>query len=592
MRLFISVIFCSCLLLLLSTASGAEEDAPRWPPNACLSGGEVFDFIVVGAGSAGAVLASRLSEVSEWRVLLLEAGGDPPEASVVPGRVGELRHSASEWGYRRADDGVSARAQRRAGAGAAAGAGRGLGGTSAVNHMIYTRGHPEDYNSWERDGLSGWSWDQVRPYFLKSEHLQDDVIMNSKTLSPHHNYTGPMRVTRERTSDANSKHKVNILLDAMNDIGIKRIVDYNGPDQFGISHAYSTHSRPRAERSSTAQAFLPAARANLHVLRHTTATRILINIYHAAVGVEAVLNNRTVRFYASVEVICSAGVYNSPKLLLASGVGRESELEALGLYPVAELPVGRLLERPAAPLLLAGAPSRHHYSTYLPTYSSDYLPYPETIGFFSINDHSRPEFEIIGLYFNQSSPLIIPYFNNTLCYNDEVVFSILEKNYEHELFVVNIVLLHPKSTGRVEITGVGVDDAPVIHTGLFSDREDLVTMREGLKHMVRLTETEYFRDVQSEVVRVRLPRCEHLEFMSDEYWECYALELGAAAGDAGGSCGAGGVLDAALRVRGVRRLRVVDASALPALPSANLNAPVIMMAEKIADEIKKEYNKI
>ncbi|XP_048485591.1 ecdysone oxidase [Plutella xylostella] len=222
------------LLGYLFLVLGPVAHPPEWPRNAYVQDGDSFDFIVVGAGSAGAVLASRLSEVGEWRVLLLEAGGDPPIESVVPGLLGSLVHSEFDWDYYSLDDGYSAQAQRTPGR-VPLTRGRMLGGSSSINAMLYVRGNPEDYNSWARMGFDGWDWSSVFPYFLKNEQFQVEELLKDPVYGPYHNADGPVKVTVQDTIDPNVANKLEIIADSFQEIGINKIIDYNGPEQFGVS---------------------------------------------------------------------------------------------------------------------------------------------------------------------------------------------------------------------------------------------------------------------------------------------------------------------------------------------------------------------
>ncbi|XP_048485438.1 ecdysone oxidase [Plutella xylostella] len=573
-----------------------QVEMPRWPPDAPVRDGESFDFIIVGAGSAGAVLASRLTEVSEWRVLLLEAGGDPPIESVVPGLLGSLEHSRVDWNYSSVNDGWTAQAQRRRGR-VSLPRGRMLGGTSSLNSMMYVRGNPADYNRWARKGFEGWDWESVFPYFLKSENLQDENLNNDPKYSPYHNTKGPMKVTVQESIDPNVVEKWDVLLDSLDEIGIKRIVDYNGPDQFGVSKCYFSHSAPPGVRSSTAQAFLaPAAdRTNLFVLKNAFAKRVLIDDDREARGVEVEVDGEVLQFFAEKEVIVSAGALNNPKLLMASGIGPAKEVKKLGVEVCADLPVGyNLQDHLLVPVFFTGAPTQHiDEANYGPKVSLDYFPFPRLTGFFSVHNRARPELQLISYYFNQSSPLLQAALNRSLNYDDEVVDSVEDESYKHEIFMLALVLLHPRSRGKVTVTSLDQAVPPQIYLGYLSQRDDLRLVQAGIDKLLQLTTTRYFRSVRSRLLRVDLPDCDnHHEYLGAAYWECYVRHMARSLWHQAGTCAMGRVLDAALRVRGARRLRVVDASVMPALPSGNTNAPVIMMAERMADVIKKEYNKL
>ncbi|KAG7299271.1 hypothetical protein JYU34_017832 [Plutella xylostella] len=574
--------------------SGPVGRVLEWPQDARsrVHDGDSFDFIIVGAGSAGAVLANRLTEEKEWRVLLLEAGGDPPEASVVPGLLGDLVHSPYDWDYYSLNDGYSAQAQRTPGR-IPLTRGKMLGGSSSINSMIYVRGNPEDYDGWARMGFKGWDWDTVFHYFLKNEHLQDDEIMNDPIYSKYHNTHGPVKVTKQQSIDPNVYDTWDVLLDAVDEIGIKRILDYNGPTQFGFSRCYFTNSKPPGVRSSTAEAYLVPVRKrkNLFILKNSYASKILIDDHKVAKGVEVFQDNKFVQYFAKKEVIVSAGSLDNPRLLLASGIGPREDLQRLNVDEVADLPVGLNLEdHLIVPVGFTGAPTAYKdRKNPGPKVTLDYHPYPRLNGFYSVNDTTKPDSQITPFYFNQSSPGVPGVLRDSFNYNDEVVASLVRANRDHEIYLMCVTLLHPKSRGRVFTTGVGINTIPEIYLAYLSEPEDLVIIREAIKRILPLTETEYFKKAGSEVVKLDLPQCEKYVFGSDAYWECYSLMMARTIYHQAGTCAMGRVVDERLRVFGVHRLRVVDASVIPALPSGNTNAPVMMIGERASDMIKEDY---
>ncbi|KAG7299277.1 hypothetical protein JYU34_017839 [Plutella xylostella] len=477
-----------------------------------------------------------------------------------------------------------------------------LGGCSSINSMMYTRGNPEDFNEWARMGCENWDWDTVYPYFLKSEGYEGPEL-SDPNFAAYHNTEGPMKVTKQRFNDPNVDLKLDVLLQSLQEIGINSIEDYNGPTQFGISRGYFMHSAPPGVRSSTAECFLRGGRGGgqggggagggLHVLKHALATRVLLR-GAAAVGVELTRHNKTLHVFATKEVILSAGAIGTPRLLLASGIGRRDDLERLNVKQIVDLPVGYdLQDHLIVPIAFTGAPTSFvDQQNPNPKYSLDYFPYPRLNGFFSVSDWSRPQLQLSPYYFNQSSPLVFKALNNSLNYVEGVVEPIQKANADSEIFMMCLILLHPKSRGRIVYHSVDPLAAPDIYLGYLTHDDDLSIMREGIKKMLRLTESRYFSGWGARAVRLQLPTCAGLEYGSDEYWECYALALARTVWHQAGTAragGAGGVLDAALRVRGLQRLRVVDASALPAMPSGNTHATVMMLAERAADLIKEEY---
>ncbi|XP_048482855.1 ecdysone oxidase [Plutella xylostella] len=555
-------------------------------PPVQIQDGATFDFIIVGAGSAGGVLARRLSELPECRVLLLEAGEEPPLLSVAPGLLAFLPHTRWDWNYYTSDDHYSSQSQR--GAAIPYTRGKMLGGTSSINYMLYVRGNPEDYNSWARDGFEGWDWKSVFPYFLKSEDMQSKELFRNATFARYHNTKGPLKVTQTRYPES-QEVKRDIFLQAFSQIGIKPIVDYNGPEQLGVSRTYFTQSKqPLTIRSSTAQTYIAPSkdRKNLVILKNTFAKKILIDSNNMAYGVEADVSGQIMRFYATEEVIASAGAFNTPKLLIASGIGAAEDLYDLGIDVVSDLPVGKeLQDHVFLPLFFTGAKD---ISTALPVLDAQALGFPSLNGFLSLHPGKKqPDIQILPLYYDLASPEFAFSCVYDFNFNDNICSSAVLANLKAELFSTLVILLHPKSRGEVKIRSL--NSAPEIYTGYFSNTEDLGTITAGIRRLLNLTETEYLKSFNSELVRLNLPACDGLTYLSDEYWECYALQTGTTLYHAAGTCAMGRVVDERLRVYGVGGLRVVDASVFPSLPSGNTNAPTIMVAERAADLVKQEY---
>ncbi|CAG9094336.1 unnamed protein product [Plutella xylostella] len=330
---------------------------------------------------------------------------------------------------------------------------------------------------------------------------------------------------------------------------------------------------------------LPKKRKNLVILKNALATKILIDSTKTAIGVEVEINGKRNRFYASKEVIASAGAVDTPKLLVASGVGAAADLAALGIDVVSDLPVGKdLQDHLFVPVVLTGSTD---IGTALPVVDLRTIGFPTLNGFFALNGTGRPDLQIIPFYMDMASPFFAFACANNFNFNDDICSSLINANQKSELFAILLVLLHPKSRGEIKIRSL--NSAPEIYTGYFSNADDFETVTAGIRRIINLTETEYFRGFNSEVARANLPACDGLEYMSDEYWECYALQTGTTLYHPAGTCAMGRVVDAELKVLGVDRLRVVDASVFPSMPSGNTNAPVIMVAERAADLIIQQY---
>lgn len=424
--------------------------------------------------------------------------------------------------------------------------------------------------------------------------MLEESITNDPQLSPYHGKDGPMNVSLPVWSDfINSK--IQVSLDSFEELGFKILEDFNGPEQLGIGQTFLTHTKPTSVRSSTAQSFLlPAAnRENLFILTNTYATRVLTE-NKKATGVEVVIDNKTITFSATKEVIVSTGAINSPKLLIASGVGQADDLAELGIDVVADLPVGYdLAEHCSVPLLFTGKSDlKTNIETRTPEINMNSVTLPVVNGFFSTTGDNQPDIQFESFYFGVSSPLLYTFCLGAFDVGDEICKAVTEVNLVHEVFVVYPILLHPDSRGQVSITSTVPESDPIVDLRYLSDPRDLETLRNGIKRLLGVTETSYFKNANGFWADVGLKSCGTLNVTSDEYLDCYIRSLVNTVYHPVGTCAMGKVVDKRLKVYGVDGLRVIDASVMPTLTSGNTNAPTIMIGERASDFIKEEYGYI
>ncbi|XP_073954575.1 ecdysone oxidase-like [Choristoneura fumiferana] len=568
-----------------------------WPVTHKLKDGERFDFIVVGAGSAGAALAARLSEVPHWSVLLIEGGGDPPPASVSPSLFATLAHTKYDWAYKASlDQGVGSGHPNRT---VFMTRGKMLGGSSSNNYEIYSRGVPEDYNGWDRIA-PGWEWDTALHYFKKLERMSDATVMK---LNPYlHSIEGPVAISRPDPNiyfaAANDR-----ILESLEEIGVKRLHENNGPEIFGASTPHFTFADGR--RSSTAEAYLipNKNRPNLHIAKFSRVTKVLVdpNMHHSY-GVEVTTKSgRTMNVFASLEVVLSAGTIDTPKILMLSGIGPKEEMLKLNIEVIADLPVGKNLhDHMLIPIVFQGQRGLQSTAQNLATITElDSFPVPIQCGFFKLNTSSpnhivenKPQFQIFNVHIGASvSPLIEIGCRTITNYAASFCASIGDANIYNEIDFTQLILLHPKSRGQVKLRSKNPFDDPVIELGYYRNKNDLDVVVEGVKFIIRLAKTTYFRKVGGRVARLNVKECRGLKWGSDNYWRCYAKNVPTSLLHPVGTCAMGpqGVVDETLKVHGISGLRVVDASIMPTIPSGNTNIPTIMIGERAADLIKANY---
>lgn len=520
------------------------------------------DYIVVGAGAAGCVIAHRLTEDPGCRVLLLEAGGEADAPQIrTPGHFLSLQDSAHDWGDRTLPQ-PHLRGRR-----IFMPQGRVLGGSTAINYMIYIRGHRLDYDHWRDLGNAGWGYEDVLPYFVKSE--------NNRALSGrYHGNAGPLAVTsRPRWSELAERY-----LAAAQEAGIPFNPDLNGEEQEGCGYLQATILD--GTRCSTAEAYLRPARArpNLAVLSHAHATKLLFS-GERATGVQYLRFGMLEEAHASAEVIVSAGALRSPQLLLLSGLGPADELRALGIDVRRDLPgVGKNLQDHlhtrvrcaiTAPLTLAGlsaaerdAARREYEATHAGPFASNLL---EAGAFVK----SQPDESIPGLqmFFLMALPPDFP--EGGLLHRHGLTFTAY----------VN----RPRSRGEIRLASADPLDRPVIDPGYLSETDDLRCAIAGVRWNLRILNARAFDDIRGEQI------APGPEARSDAEIEDFVRRTASTTWHPAGTCkmgsDAGAVVDSRLRVLGAEGLRVVDASIMPALVSGNTNAPTIMIAEKAADMI-------
>lgn len=476
--------------------------------------------------------------------------------------------------------------------------GKVLGGSSAVNYEIYSRGVPEDFDGWNEPG---WDWDTVLHYYKKLEGMTDPSVLYDPHTAHLHSTKGPVLVSRPQTNVIYAERN-EIFLDSLEEIGVKRILEINGPEKFGAALPHFTFANGR--RSSSAEAYLRPTkdRPNLKVAKHTIATKILIESgTNHAYGIQVLLKNgKMIKIYSKKEVIVSAGAINSPKLLMLSGIGPKKELNQHHINMITDLPVGKNLhDHSAVNVVLAGQSGLQTVVQNLATVTElGSYPVPIQCGFFRLDNccygvqDGKPQFQIFNIHAGAgASPGIFAVCKNVGNMDAPYCLSMAKVNLNREIDVTQLVLLHPYSRGQVSLKSKNPLDDPLIELGIFRDPKDVEIFVQGVKFITRLINTSYFRKVNGSIPNIPVTGCNHLHWGTDNYWRCFVKNTPITLLHPVGTCamGAHGVVDNTLKVHGVSGLRVVDASIMPKITSGNTNAPSMMIGERASDFIKSEY---
>jgi choline dehydrogenase-like flavoprotein len=510
----------------------------------------MHDYVIVGGGSAGCVLARRLSDDPNVSVLLLEAGPlDTEEAIFVPAAFAKLFRTPLDWDY--ATEPESHLDDREI----YLPRGRMLGGSSSMNAMVYIRGNRVDYDGWADRGLRGWGYADVLPYFKRAED-------NERGENEYHGVGGPLAV-----SDGRSRNPlVDAFVEAAVEAGIERNADFNGAEQDGVG-LYQVTCR-NGMRCSAAAAYLRPVeeRENLTIRVGALVTRVVVE-GGRAVGVEAVVDGGPQILRASREVIVSGGAYNSPQLLMLSGIGPREHLEALGIDVLADLPVGdNLQDHPSVgftwttdePVSLFGAETEENLTLFMQGQG----PLTSNVAEGGLFWRSRDDLPAPDIQFHAAPAMFI----------EEGLVDPPEHGY-----TFGPCLVAPRSVGEVRLASKDPTAKPAIRHDYLADPADAAALVAGLRLALEIGDRAPLAN------RYRRDMYEPPASFSDDDLLAYARAKAQTLYHPVGTCAMGAVVDDELRVLGVEALRVVDASVMPTVPRGNTNAPAIMVAERAAD---------
>ena len=500
-----------------------------------------YDYIVIGAGSAGCVIANRLTEDSDTTVLLLEAGNPDTKPEIhIPAKCLSLVGSEVDWGYFSEPEPYLSDRQMFCSRGKV------LGGSSSINFMMYVRGNHHDYDRWQALGNPGWSYQDVLPYFKKSEHQQREA-------PEYHGVGGELSVTDIKPLAAVSQCSI----DACVAMGYDYNPDFNGTQQEGVG-SYQLTVKDGKRHSAAAAFLLPVLqRPNLTITTGALVTQLLFEGTRA-VGVEYRHEGTLQQVGVNQEVILSAGAFDSPKLLMLSGIGDAAQLQAMGLSVVVDLPgVGQNLQD-------------HLLVCVVQESTQDVHPEITSNGIEA------------GLFLHSKGNLDIA--PDLQCFFGPIQFLPPSYAPANSGFTGAVSLTRLQNIGSVRLRSSDPQDTPMLQMNYLQSQADVQKLVEGIKLIRQLFQSTAFDQFRGKEI------APGVNVQSDEALEAYIRETCSTVWHPVGTCKMGtdsmAVVDPELRVHGVEGLRVVDASIMPTITTGNTNAPTIMIGEKAADLIK------
>ncbi|XP_053372903.1 glucose dehydrogenase [FAD, quinone]-like [Mercenaria mercenaria] len=551
-----------------------------------------YDYVIVGAGSAGSILASRLAEDANKSVLLLEAGDhfDYDQNIHIPWMALNFLQSNFAWNYKsETEKGIFLGLKEKR---SLLNKGKILGGSSTINACMYARGSPFDFEEWvKKYGCKGWGYDDLLPYFKKTEDIQ---IPHLK-MSEYHGSGGPIAV-----SNAFYIPLADHFINAGKEMGYMES-DYNGKSQTGFSRVQTTARF--GVRSSTGFEYLGkrGKRTNLDISVNSLVTKIKTE-EKVATGVFFIKHGRKQFVKAKRDIIVSAGAFNSPQLLMLSGIGPKRHLQDLGIPVVQDLPVGKKFDDHITIAISAKINQSVHLDKEKALGLWSLLEYTlfgtgplsslSTAAAFLHIDKTkmgkqRPDIMIISL----PTTFGDNFFSN---YNESVAEELIYRYKNTPAFTGLVSLLHPKAIGSVQLRNTDPFDSPLLDTNHLTDKQDEDDLLSGIRLFEELVSTDAMKSIGADISINQASFCSHYKFRSDDFWRCMIRHIAHNFYHSTSTCKMGmtgdptAVVDLDLRVQGIKNLRVCDASVFPSVTSANTNAPVMAVAEKFADMLKKE----
>ncbi|KAF7993306.1 hypothetical protein HCN44_006366 [Aphidius gifuensis] len=589
--------FSAFMLMLQTTmmASCEISDSCRRAETNDIDENEKFDFIIVGAGVAGPVIARRLADREPWwKVLLIEAGPSEPTMTSFPGFAFNAVNSSLDWNYKTEPTQPHPTACLETNGICTWPRGKMISGTGGLYGMMYVRGHPEIYNRWSQNGNTGWSYDEIEHYFDRAENTEYPGMTSESNFS-RTNGDGLLKINYFNYRPPFTKY----LLNAAAELGYKTS-GLKGNKQTGFMIAPMITEG--GQRGTTSRFYLRpiAHKKHLKILKNAYVTKLIKCQWDdSVIGVELIDNKGIKKIIkADKEVILTAGAIGSARILLSSGIGPKNDLEKLGITVWKNLPVGKNLHNHVS-VGIKMSINDSYYETITKKSVKEYIadrsgPLASTgltqVTAFLESNYTTPGVPDIQVFFDGFSSTCPKLGLEKECHNGQVGICPMRRE-----IVARPTTVIVKSKGLLKLRSNNPLEPPLIYPNYFTDEQDLKVLLEGIKKVIQLTKTASMKAWDLRLETPTVPQCSNHYFGSDAYWHCLIRVQTGPENHQSGTCKMGpefesdSVVDPKLRVIGVSKLRVADASIFPSVPNSNPTAAIVMVAEKASDMIMKTW---